>query len=130
MYYIVKSVCGHLYYVNEKHSLSKSVTDALEFESEEAAKQYYENHLVHQNVDYAIIDAALFANSFVIGIRGYYDANVLYLKDFEVSDMSNCVWTFNKKEASVFLPRHRDLFEFVKSKFSEAKAIWKTKILF
>ena len=130
MYYIVKSFGGHLLYVNEKHSLSRYVTDALEFESEEAAKEYYEDHLVHQDVDYAIIDAALFANSFIIGVMGYYDTKVSYLKDFDVLDMSNCVWTFDKKEASVFLPHQRDFFEFVKSKFPESEAIWKTKILF
>jgi len=130
MHYIVKSLGGHLLYVNEKHSLSRYVTDALEFESEEAAKQYYEDHLVHQDVDYAIINAEKFANSFVIGKMWNHDKYMSYLKDFDAADLSLSVWTNQKKEAAVFLPDQKKFFDYVKSQFPESEAIWKTKILF
>lgn len=130
MHYIVKSLGGHLLYVNEKHSLSRYVTDALEFESEKAAKQYYEDHLVHQDVDYAIINAEEFANSFVIGKMWNHDKYMSYLKDFDAADLSLSVWTNQKEEAAVFLPDQKKFFDYVKSQFPESEAIWKTKILF
>lgn len=130
MYYIVKSFGGHLLYVNEKHSLSRYVTDALEFESEEAAKEYFEDQLVHQDINFAIINAEEFANSFVIGKMWNHDKQMSYLKDFDAADLSLSVWTHQKEKAAVFLPDQRKFFDYVKSRFPESEAIWKTKILF
>jgi hypothetical protein len=128
MYYIVKSFGGHLLYVNEKHSLSRYVTDALEFQTEEAAKEYFEDQLAHQDINFAVINAEEFANSFVIAYNNLDEK--LYLEDFDVQNIAFTSWTRNIQDAAVFLPDQKKFFDYVKDNYPKVYPIWKTKILF